>query len=151
MSELVRVLMRRDGLTLEEAEEQVAEARRMVAAGAAAGHFRIAGDRVRVPLPAPVEEPRPARGGDLGRLTQMGWGEASILLFGGLVAHQLALMKSAALVDSASWVSPMELNDELAAMTDRFTVQTVAMRPNAGLFSDVPESLSSISGPPAGC
>ena len=34
MSELVRVLMRRDGLTLEEAEEQVAEARRMVAAGA---------------------------------------------------------------------------------------------------------------------
>jgi hypothetical protein len=44
-----------------------------------------------------------------------------------LVAHQLALMKSAALVDSASWVSPMELNDELAAMTDRFTVQTVTI------------------------
>ncbi len=34
MTELTRILMRRDGLTLEEANEQVAEARRLVAAGA---------------------------------------------------------------------------------------------------------------------
>ena len=40
-----------------------------------------------------------------------------------LIAHQLALMKDAALVDSATWVAPMELDDELAAMTDHFTVQ----------------------------
>lgn len=44
-----------------------------------------------------------------------------------LVAHQLALMKDAALVDSATWVSPMELDDELAAMTDRFIVQAATV------------------------
>ena len=44
-----------------------------------------------------------------------------------LVSHQLAVMKSAALVESANWVSPMELEDELAAMTDRFTVQVVTI------------------------
>ena len=40
-----------------------------------------------------------------------------------LLAHQLTLMKSATLVNSASWISPMELDSELASMTDRFTVQ----------------------------
>ena len=40
-----------------------------------------------------------------------------------LVSHQLAMMKDAALVESATWVAPMELDDELAAMTDRFTVR----------------------------
>jgi peptidyl-prolyl cis-trans isomerase D len=46
-------------------------------------------------------------------------------LYERLTANQLALMKNASLVDSATWVSPMELEDELAAMTDRFTVQFV--------------------------
>lgn len=40
-----------------------------------------------------------------------------------LVSHQLAMMKNAMLVESATWVAPMELDDELAAMTDRFTVR----------------------------
>lgn len=44
-----------------------------------------------------------------------------------LVAHQLTMMKDSALIESASWVSPMELDDELAAMTDRFTVQVAAV------------------------
>ena len=44
-----------------------------------------------------------------------------------LLAHQLTLMKSAALVNSASWVSPMELDAELASMTDRFTVQVASI------------------------
>ena len=48
-------------------------------------------------------------------------------MYESLVAHQLALMKNASLVDSATWVSPIELNDELAAMTDRFTVQAVSV------------------------
>jgi len=48
-------------------------------------------------------------------------------MYENLVAHQLSLMKNAVLVDSATWVSPMELEDELAAMTDRFTVQTVTI------------------------
>jgi len=43
--------------------------------------------------------------------------------FESFVAHQITLRKCAALVESASWVSPMEIEDELAAMTDRFTVQ----------------------------
>lgn len=47
-------------------------------------------------------------------------------LYEGLVAHQLALMKSAALVETSTWVAPMELDDELAAMTDRFTVQVAS-------------------------
>jgi hypothetical protein len=48
-------------------------------------------------------------------------------MYESLVAHQLALMKNASLVDSATWVSPMELEDELAAMTDRFTVQAATI------------------------
>ncbi|MDD4102559.1 MAG: SurA N-terminal domain-containing protein [Kiritimatiellae bacterium] len=40
-----------------------------------------------------------------------------------VVAHQLSIMKTAATVDSATWVAPMELDDELAAMTDVFTVR----------------------------
>ena len=48
-------------------------------------------------------------------------------LYEGLVAHQLALMKSAALVETSTWVAPMELDDELAAMTDRFTVQVASV------------------------
>ncbi len=44
-----------------------------------------------------------------------------------LVAHQLAMMKSAALVESATWVAPMEMEDELAAMTDLFTVQVATI------------------------
>ena len=44
-----------------------------------------------------------------------------------LVSHQLAMMKSAALVESATWIAPMELEDELAAMTDRFTVQVATV------------------------
>lgn len=44
-----------------------------------------------------------------------------------LVSHQLAMMKNAALIDSATWVAPMELEDELAAMTDRFTVHVASV------------------------
>ena len=44
-----------------------------------------------------------------------------------LVAHQLAIMKDASLVETATWVAPMELDDELAAMTDRFTVQVASV------------------------
>src|SRR5215510_14928537 len=57
---------------------------RMVAAGAAAGHLRAAGDRVRVPLPPPARRARAPPRGDLGGV--MGWIEASLVLFGGLVA-----------------------------------------------------------------
>ncbi len=48
-------------------------------------------------------------------------------MYESLISHQLALMKNAALVDSATWVSPMELEDELVAMTDRFTVQAATL------------------------
>lgn len=48
-------------------------------------------------------------------------------MYESLVSHQLSMMKNAALVDSATWVSPMELEDELAAMTDRFTVQSASI------------------------
>ncbi len=44
-----------------------------------------------------------------------------------LVAQQLSLSKNAALVQTANWISPMELEDELAGMTDIFTVRTVSM------------------------
>lgn len=40
-----------------------------------------------------------------------------------VVAHQLSIMKTAATVDSASWVAPMEMEDELSSMTDVFTVR----------------------------
>ncbi|MEI6645521.1 MAG: SurA N-terminal domain-containing protein [bacterium] len=40
-----------------------------------------------------------------------------------LVGHQLNMLKVAAMVETASWISPLEMNDELAAMTDKFTVQ----------------------------
>lgn len=43
--------------------------------------------------------------------------------FENFVSHQIALRKCAAIIEAATWVSPMEIEDELAAMTDRFTVQ----------------------------
>ncbi len=43
--------------------------------------------------------------------------------FENYVSHQIALRKCAALIEAATWVSPMEIEDELAAMTDRFTAQ----------------------------
>lgn len=46
-----------------------------------------------------------------------------------LVGHQLNMSKVAALVETAAWISPMEMDDELAAMTDKFMVQ-VAMVSN---------------------
>jgi len=48
-------------------------------------------------------------------------------LYENMVSHQLAIMKNAALVETAAWVAPMELEDELAAMTDIFTVQVAAV------------------------
>jgi hypothetical protein len=48
-------------------------------------------------------------------------------IYENLISQQIALMKSAAVVQSANWISPMELDDELAAMTDIFTVKTVAL------------------------
>jgi hypothetical protein len=44
-----------------------------------------------------------------------------------LVGHQLNMSKVAAMVETASWISPMEMNDELAAMTDKFTVQVATV------------------------
>ncbi len=44
-----------------------------------------------------------------------------------LVAHQLTMQKVGSMVETASWISPMELEDELAAMTDKFTVQVVTL------------------------
>ncbi len=44
-----------------------------------------------------------------------------------LVAQQISLSKNAALVQTANWISPMELEDELAGMTDIFTVRTVSI------------------------
>ena len=48
-------------------------------------------------------------------------------MYENLVSHQLAMMKVASLVEAANWVAPLELEDELAAMTDRFTVQVAAV------------------------
>ena len=48
-------------------------------------------------------------------------------LYEKLVAQQLSLSKNAALVQTANWISPMELEDELAGMTDQFTVRTVSI------------------------
>lgn len=48
-------------------------------------------------------------------------------MYESIVSHQLAMMKNATLVESAGWVSPMEMEDELAAMTDRFTVQVATV------------------------
>ncbi len=48
-------------------------------------------------------------------------------IYESLVAQQIALMKSAALVQTANWISPMELDDELNAMTDQFTVRTASI------------------------
>ena len=56
-----------------------------------------------------------------------------------LVAHQLAMMKSAMLVEAATWVAPMELDDELAAMTDRFNVRVATV---SNRFSNVEMRLS---------
>ena len=56
-----------------------------------------------------------------------------------LVAHQLAMMKDAALVESATWVAPIELDDELAAMTDRFNVRVATV---SNRFSNVEMRLS---------
>jgi hypothetical protein len=56
-----------------------------------------------------------------------------------LVSHHLAMMKDAALLESATWVSPMELDDELAAMTDRFTVRVADV---SNRFADVAMRLS---------
>jgi len=44
-----------------------------------------------------------------------------------LVRNQLLMMKVGSLIDTASWISPMELDDELDAMTDTFTVQTATI------------------------
>ncbi len=44
-----------------------------------------------------------------------------------LVGHQLNMSKVAAMVETASWISPMEMDDELAAMTDKFTVQVATI------------------------
>jgi len=63
-------------------------------------------------------------GFDINRYPEQGLTPA---MYESLVAHKLALMKNASLVDSATWVSPMELDDELAAMTDRFTVQAATI------------------------
>jgi len=69
-----------------------------------------------------------ANGFDINRYRQI-LAEQSLTpaMYENLVSHQLAMMKTAALVESATWVSPMELEDELAAMTDRFTVRVAAV------------------------
>jgi len=65
-----------------------------------------------------------ANGFDINRYRQvLAEQDLTPAMYENLVSHQLSLMKYAALVDSSTWVSPMELDDELAAMTDHFTVQ----------------------------
>lgn len=44
-------------------------------------------------------------------------------IYESFMADQIALVKLASTLDAATWVSPMELQDELAAWTDRLTVQ----------------------------
>ena len=44
-----------------------------------------------------------------------------------LVGHSILMEKIGMLVQSATWISPLELQDELAAMTDKFTVQTATL------------------------
>ncbi|MCL2103996.1 MAG: peptidyl-prolyl cis-trans isomerase, partial [Kiritimatiellaeota bacterium] len=56
-----------------------------------------------------------------------------------IVGHQLMMEKIGVMIESATWVSPMELEDEIAAMTDKFTVQTVTL---SNRFSDVEMRLS---------
>lgn len=60
-------------------------------------------------------------------------------LYEKLVSQQLSLSKSAALVQTANWVSPMELEDKLAGMTDQFTVRTVAI---SNKFADAKMNLT---------
>jgi peptidyl-prolyl cis-trans isomerase D len=49
-----------------------------------------------------------------------------------LIGHQLTMQKVGMLVETASWISPMELQDELAAMTDKFTVQVATISNHFG-------------------
>ena len=44
-----------------------------------------------------------------------------------LVRNHILLMKVNAMVEAATWVSPMELDDEIASMTDVFTVQAATL------------------------
>ena len=60
-------------------------------------------------------------------------------LYEQLVSHQLSLMKNATLIQSAIWISPMELEDELAGMTDIFTVQTAVI---SNTFADAKMKLT---------
>ena len=56
-----------------------------------------------------------------------------------LVSRGILMEKIGALVQSAAWISPMELDDEIAAMTDTFTVQTATL---SNRFADVEMRLS---------
>ncbi len=47
--------------------------------------------------------------------------------FEAIVARQIAIMKNAALVEASTWVAPMEIEDEVASMTDRFTVRVATL------------------------
>src|SRR5215216_5197724 len=59
----------------------------MVAAGATAGVLPPAGDRIPVPLSPPVAPADAPRRSNLGRLRRtMDWTQASLILFGGLLA-----------------------------------------------------------------
>ncbi len=48
-------------------------------------------------------------------------------IYESFMADQIALVKIASTLDAATWVAPMELQDELAAWTDRLTVQMVVI------------------------
>ena len=54
-------------------------------------------------------------------------GFASETQYEGLMGHHFLLEKIGMLISTAAWVSPMELDDELAAMTDTFRVQTATL------------------------
>ena len=60
-------------------------------------------------------------------------------LYERLIAQQVLMTKVGALMESATWVSPMELDDEIAAMTDVFTVQTMTFS-NRFVNTDMPVS-----------
>lgn len=44
-----------------------------------------------------------------------------------LVKNHILMMKISALIETAAWISPVELDDEIAAMTDTFTVQVATL------------------------
>ena len=69
-------------------------------------------------------------------LREQGFSEA---IYERLMGQQIQMTKVLSVIESAMWISPMELDDELAAMTDIFTVQTTTLS-NRFANADMPVS-----------